>query len=528
MSEPHYYFAPTGDAAERLLKVDLCCYGSSPAALMAALEGVRAGRTVALVTNSERLGGLTASGLGNTDIGNRAAIGGLAREFYERVGAAYGVAEEWRFEPHVAERVFESWVREAGLMPWRREFPVRVVKEGQRIRQVIFESGLCVQARYFIDGSYEGDLMARAGVSHTVGREGNAVFGETLNGVQCGRYHQFDGPIDPYVREGDPGSGLLPGIEPGPLAPTGSGDGRVQAYNFRLCLTQSADRLPFARPTDYDPWRYELLARHLRAGFPERQVFRKFDAVRNGKTDTNNWGAVSTDLIGGSAEFPAASYARREQIYQEHVRWHQGLFWFYTQDPRVPAAIQQRMRGWGLAADEFPSTGGWPHQLYIREARRLQADFVITEMDCRGQRRVDDGVGLGAYGMDSHHCQRVVVDGRVVNEGDVQVGGFPPYAISYRAVVPRRGEVENLYVPVCCSASHIAYGSVRMEPVFMILGQSCALAADLAMEAEDQPVQEVPYAALRRRLDACGQIVAWDAQDGRVSQAYEQEAPAPG
>lgn len=528
MRSPSYYFPPSGNLERRIVEVDLCCYGTSPAAITAAVQARRLGRTVALVIHGEQLGGLTASGLGNTDIGNRGAIGGMAREFYRRVGEAYGVAEEWRFEPHVAERVFAGMLGEAGITPLLREFAERVLVVEGRIRETVFESGLVVRARYFIDASYEGDLMALAGVRHTVGRESNSQYGETLNGVQCLQYHQFDVPIDPYRREGDQSSGLLPGINPEPLAPAGSGDSRIQAYNFRLCLSQAPDRIPFAEPDGYNPLDYELLARHLREGFAIERVFRKFDSIRNGKTDTNNWGAVSTDFIGGNWDFPEASYAVRERIFQEHVRWHQGLFWFYCADPRVPVPIQLRMRTWGLAADEFPATGGWPHQLYIRESRRMVSDYVITERDCRGERRAEDSVALGAYGMDSHNCQRVVVMGRVRNEGDVQVVGFPPYPISYRSIVPRRGEVENLLVPVCVSASHIAYGSVRMEPAFMILGQSAALAAELAMRAQDQAVQEVPYAGLRRLLDRAGQVVEWTADLGDAgSNAYESEAPPP-
>jgi len=528
MSLLHYYFPPTQPPEHRRVEVDLCCYGSSPAAITAAVQARRLGRSVALVIPAERLGGLTAGGLGNTDIGNRAAIGGLAREVYRRVGEAYGVEEEWRFEPKVAEAVFAELLREEGIVPLRREFVNRVERQGMRIREVGFESGLVVQARYYLDGSYEGDLMALAGVSHEIGRESNQRYGETLNGVQCGPYHQFEVPVDPYRREGDPASGLLPGIHSEPLAPTGSGDAKIQAYNFRLCLTQAEDRIPFTAPEGYDPLNYELLARQIRAGIDFDRVFRKFDLIRNGKTDTNNWGAVSTDYIGGNWAFPEATYAERERIFQDHVRWHQGLFWFYCSDPRVPAELAARMRSWGLARDEFVTTGGWPHQLYIRESRRMVSDYVITEHDCRGERRVDDGVALGAYGMDSHHCQRVVVDGRVRNEGDVQVVGFPPYPISYRAIVPRRGEVENLFVPVCCSASHIAYGSVRMEPVFMILGQSAAFAADLGMRDRDGAVQDIPYAALRQLMEDCGQIVAWNPDPATADPAaYEPEAPAP-
>jgi hypothetical protein len=342
-----------------------------------------------------------------------------------------------------------------------------------------------------------------------------------LNGVQMRDTHQFEADVDPYIIPGNPSSGLLPGINPGPPAPAGAGDDKVQAYNFRMCLTRAADRLPFPKPDGYDPLDYELLARYLQTGWSE--LFRKFDPVRGGKTDTNNHGAVSTDYIGGNWDFPAASWKRREEIFQAHVRWQQGLMWFLSNDERVPARWRSAMREWGLAADEFTDTGGWPYQLYIREARRMKNGRVITEHDCLGRACADDPVGLGAYAMDSHNCQRVVVDGFVRNEGDVQVCGFKPYPISYRALTPRHAEAENLLVPVCLAASHIAYGSIRMEPVFMILGQSAALAAHLALE-QGCAVQDVPYAGLRRLLDESGQVTVWSEHaDAR----YEPEAPLP-
>lgn len=504
MKFPRYYF-PSEISQPRVLEVDLCAYGSSPAAITAAIQGRRDGRDVALVTNSCRLGGMTSSGLGHTDLGNPDGVGGIAREFYRRVGQCYGVEEDWDFEPKVAQRVFAQMLAEVGIEPHLREFPSRVVQEGNRIREIQFESGLIVRAAYFIDASYEGDLMAMAEVSYSVGREGNETFNELLNGVQVRETHQFENPVDPYVMAGKPSSGLLPGIHPEPLAPTGSGDRKIQAYNFRLCLTQEANRIRFSKPDGYDPLDYELLARYLAAGWEE--PFRKFDRIRNGKTDTNNHGAVSTDFIGGNWDFPEASYQQREEIFQAHVRWQKGWLWFLCSDPRVPPQIQSRIQSWGLAGDEFEETGGWPPQLYIREARRLVSDYVVCELHCRGYRQVDDSVGLGSYAMDSHNCQRVVIHGNVRNEGDVQVAGSPPYQIPYRSIRPRRGETENLLVPVCVSASHIAYGSIRMEPVFMILGQSAAIAAEVAMNHGACPVQDIPISTLQEKLGAAGQVI---------------------
>ena len=526
MSLLHYYFPPAQPIQARKVEVDLCAYGSSPGAITAAVQAVRHGHTVALVINSAHLGGLTAGGLGNTDIGNKQSIGGLAREFYRRVGAHYGVEEEWRFEPKVAEKTFLEILAETGIRPFMREFPTAAEKSGARIQAVRFESGLEVRAKQFIDASYEGDLLALAGVSHVVGRESNAEFSELLNGVQLRETHQFETGVDPYVVAGDPASGLLPGIESAPLAPIGSGDDKVQAYNFRMCLTQAPDRLPFPQPADYDPLDYELLARYLQTGWNES--FRKFDRIRGGKTDTNNHGAISTDLIGGSWGFPRGDWRERERIFQRHVTWQQGLMWFLCHDRRVPAAVQAQYRTWGLPPDEFVATGGWPHHLYIRESRRMRSDYVVTEHDCRGFVRTDDSIGLGAYAMDSHNCQRVVINGVVRNEGDVQSAGFKPYPIPYRAITPRIQEAENLLVPVCLSATHIAYGSIRMEPVFMILGESAAHAAHLAI-SQNVAVQNLPSARLQELLRTAGQAVRWpvaaNADEDNVT--YEPEALPP-
>jgi hypothetical protein len=375
---------------------------------------------------------------------------------------------------------------------------------GNRIARLWTEHGVEVSARMFLDCSYEGDLMDAAGVTFTVGRESNSQYNETLNGAQVHKYHQFELPVDPYVVEGDASSGLLPGIEPDePVA--GQGDRRLQAYNFRLCLTDNPNnQLPITQPADYDRSRYELLARYLRAGFVP--VFDKFDRLVNGKVDMNNHGAFSTDLIGGNHRFPEASYQEREEIFQAHVSHIKGLLWFWKQDPDVPEAFQKPFQDWGWAADEFLDCGGFSHALYVREGRRLVGDVVMTEHHCTGAELVEDGVALAAYTMDSHNCQRFVRNGKVLNEGDVQFPSGPPYPISYRSLIPRRGECENLFVPFALSASHIAFGSIRMEPVFMILAESCVHAAALALR-DGIAVQDVPYQQLEPLLRAAGQVL---------------------
>ena len=511
---PYYYNPADAKTAAQTLETDVCIYGGTSAGVAAALQASRMGKRAVLLEPGGNLGGLSSGGLSNTDIGNKRAIGGIAREFYQRAGRKYGVEEEWRFEPKVAEQVFNEMIREARVPVHYRQFLRTVEKNGARIVSIQMESGLVVRAGVFIDATYEGDLMARSGVRYHVGRESNATYGETLNGVQVRDKHQFDRPVDPYVVEGDPKSGLLPGINPGDPGRPGAGDQRIQAYNFRLCLTEDpANRIPFEKPEGYDPREYVLLARYLKAGWPESEVFRKFDPIRNRKVDKNNHGAVSTDYIGQNYDYPEADYATRERIFQAHVTYQKGLMWFLGNDPSVPEPIRRRWSRWGLCRDEFPDTGGWPHQLYVREARRMISDYVMTERNCRGTEIVPDPVGLAAYTMDSHNCQRFVRDGRVWNEGDVQVGGMPPYPIAYRSIIPKRAECENLLAPVCLSASHIAYGSIRMEPVFMVLGQSAATAAVLALNGRTT-VQDVSYEALKRRLREDRQVLAWEPAPG--------------
>ncbi|MBC8103534.1 MAG: FAD-dependent oxidoreductase [Cytophagales bacterium] len=513
-----YYYRPRNTAPQtQTLETDVCIYGGTPAGVAAALQLRRMGKTAILLEPSGHLGGMSSSGLGNTDTGNKAAIGGIAHEFYQKLGDKYGVAEEWNFEPHVAEQVFGEMIREAGAPVYLQQFIQSVTKNGLHLLSLTLESGLTVRAKMFVDATYEGDLLAKAGVQYFLGRESNAVYEETLSGVQVHAKHQFDLPVDPYIREGDPSSGLLPGISAEPLGETGTGDRRIQAYNFRLCLTQDPqNRIPFEKPADYDPLEYVLLARYLAKGWPESEVFRKFDPVRNNKVDKNNCGAVSTDYIGRNFAYPEADYTTREAIFQAHVTYQKGLMWFLGNDPSVPEAIRVRWSEWGLCQDEFPQTGGWPHQLYVREARRMVSDYVMTESNCRGKSIPTDSIGLAAYTMDSHNCDRFVRDGRVWNEGDVQVGGFPPYPISYRSLVPKSGECANLLVPVCLSASHIAYGSIRMEPVFMILGQSAATAAALALDT-GIPLQDLNYNALRTKLLEDKQILTWEEAEDVVT-----------
>ena len=513
-------------------------YGGTSAAVTAAVQAKRMGKSVVVVSPDRHLGGLTSGGLGWTDTGDKSVIGGLAREFYHRIWLHYETPDAWRwqerseygnrgqgtpavdgkqrtmwiFEPHVAEQVFEDLVAEHQIDVRRDEWLDRdggVQVENGRIQSISTESGMEFAASGFIDATYEGDLMAAAGVSYAVGREAAETFGEEWAGVQKdARHHRhfFPAGIDPYVNQGDPASGLLPRISADPPGANGSADDRIQAYCFRLCLTRVPEnRIPFPMPEGYDASQYELILRVLASGW--RETFRKFDPIPNAKTDTNNHGPFSTDNIGMNYAYPEASYKARKAIIAEHERYQKGLMYFLANDQRVPSDVREEFAQWGLAGDEFGDTENWPHQLYIREARRLKGEFVMTEHECLAKRPVPDSVGMGSYAMDSHNVQRYVTDdGFVQNEGDIGVKPLRPYGIAFGSLVPQRREVTNLLVPVCVSASHIAYGSIRMEPVFMILGQSAATAAVLAME-DGIAVQDLEYEKLRKRLLADGQIL---------------------
>lgn len=508
------FLAAFRSGAAQVISCDICVFGGTAAGVAAAVQAARGARQVVLTEFGRHLGGMTSGGLSQTDIGNKAAIGGISREFYRRMGAHYGTNEVWKLEPHVAESVFNQMIAEAKVPVYLQERLASVRKEGGRISEIAMENGDVLRAKVFIDTSYEGDLMAKAGVSYFVGREANATYHETLDGIRGQTpKHQFTVAVDPYRRPGDPASGLLPGIQAEAGTP-GDGDRSVQAYNFRLCLTQNpTNKISILPPKNYDAAQYEILARYLEALEAAPKKMRLGDLMHiqpmpNEKTDINNNGGFSTDFIGASYDYPDGTFAERARIWSAHEDYTRGFFYFLATSPRVPERIRAEMQSWGLCKDEFSDTGGWPWQLYIREARRMISDYVMTENNCRSSLALPDAIGLAAYTMDSHNCRRIVRDGRVENEGDVQVGGFPPYQISYRAIVPKASQCENLLVPVCLSSSHIAYGSIRMEPVFMVLGQSAATAAALAIE-QNVSVQQVPYPELRRRLLAEGQVLEW-------------------
>lgn len=515
-------------------------YGGTSAAVIAAVQLARMNKQVLLVSPDMHLGGMTASGLGWTDTGNKEVIGGLARHFYHLLYQHYQQDEAWKwqlrsdygnagqgnvaidgafrtmwiFEPHAAEMIFDRMVEAPHITLFRDEWLDRekgVEKLQGTIRSIKTLSGKVFRASVFIDATYEGDLMAAAGVAYTLGREACEVYGEQWNGVQKGVFHHghhFSSEISPYVVPGDPESGVLPGISTADPGENCAGDHQIQAYCFRMCLTDVPEnRVEITRPAGYDSTRYELLARVFDSGW--REFFHKFDPIPNGKTDVNNHGPFSFDNIGMNYAYPEASYEERRKIIEEHTRYQQGLLYFVKTDPRVPEAISSELNRWGYAADEFTDNGNWPHQIYVREARRMVGEYVMTENEVLGRIPVTQPVGMGSYTMDSHNTQRYITpEGYVQNEGDIGVHPPEPYQIDLRSLLPLKEQCSNLLVPVCLSSSHIAYGSIRMEPVFMILGQSAGTLAGMAVD-ERKDIHEIPYSRLREKLLEEGQVLEY-------------------
>ena len=517
---------------------DVIVYGATSGGITAAVEAARQKKSVLLIAPSKRIGGLTSGGLGWTDVGKPKVVGGLSREFFQRVWKLYTAPEAWRFErreaylhkpgqhipraideenrvmwtfePSVAEKVFQEMITEAGVqvVHSRLDLQTGIHKEGARITAIRMEDGRMFRASCFIDATYEGDLMAKAGVTYAVGRESNSLYNETLNGIQVGRALKHWRPewrIDPYRIPGTPSSGLLPGINPGPGGEDGTGDKRVQAYCYRMTLTDvPKNRVPFTKPEGYNESDYELLFRSIEAG---QDRFFAVSRMPNGKTDSNTTGSVSTDFIGMSDAYPEADYAARERIAKAHENWQRGLMWTLQNHPRVPEALRKQCSVWGLPKDEFAENANWSTELYVREARRMVGETVETERSLLNAGLRKRSIGMGIYTIDSHYVQRFVnAEGLVFNEGTIGAGIPKAYAIDYGAIVPKAAECENLLVPVAMSASHVAYGSIRMEPVFMILGHSAGAAAALAID-EKVPVQKISYQTLRARLLEAGQVL---------------------
>ncbi len=555
---------------KKAIEYDLVIYGGTSAGVAAAVQAARLNKSVIIVEpgTEQQLGGLTTGGLGRTDFGNKSVIGGISLEFYKEINKYYqndsnwvwqtrkeyfknqtyhpgatNIEEEsmWFFEPSVARKVFQNWVNKYNIPVIYGERILRagegktnlskdgwlvaspgqvangVIKSDGKVTEIITESGVNVKGRFFIDATYEGDLMAGTGVSYTIGREGFNIYGESLNGVRTElsipdsgvppwNHHQFEHGISPYRIPGDPDSGLLPMIRTNRPVEEGKSDNKIQAYCFRMCLTDVPEnRIPFAKPEGYDELDYELLFRNYEAGFSRLPWINS--PMPNRKTDTNNQSAFSTDFIGANYNYPEASYSERKNIVKAHLQYQMGLMWTLANHPRIPYGIRTEVSRWGVTKDEFIEGNGWQDQLYIREARRMVSDVVMTQQHCQGGIVASESIGMGAYNMDSHHTQRYVdKDGHVKNEGDVQIRLPRPYPISYRSIIPKKSECSNLLVPICLSASHIAFGSIRMEPVFMVLGQSAAIAACLAID-NGCSLQDLPYGQLKAKLQGNKQIL---------------------
>lgn len=499
---------------------DLVVYGGTAGGVITAVSGAREGLRVVLLEPGTHLGGMASGGLSRTDYGKKEVLGGYALEFYWRVGRKYDMGRyaqdvAWFYEPKVGEQVFREMLDQAGvrvLVRRRLREKTGVTKSGTRLASIVTEDGSKFEGRIFADCSYEGDLMAQAGVEYTVGRESQAQYGESLAGVRDKTpLHQFLVRVSPYDANGK----LLPEVDPGPKAPSGTADKKEQAYNFRMILSDDpGNQVAFPKPPGYDPHRYELLARLLEATTkangraPVMNEVTLIAKIPNHKADINNQGAFSTDYIGKSWGYPDGDYAQRARIWQDHVNYTKGFFYFLAHDARVPAALRQEVNGWGLAKDEFLDTEHWPHQLYIREARRMVGEFVVTQKDVQTDLKKPDVIGMGSYNSDSHNIQRLATpDGAVENEGDMQVP-VTPYQIPYRVMVPKRAQAGNLLVPVCFSASHVAYSSLRMEPQYMIIGQAAGVAASLALKSRT-PVQDVDTAVLSAKLKSQGAVFEW-------------------
>jgi hypothetical protein len=541
-----------------VIESDLCVYGGTSGGVAAAVQGARMGKSVVIAEPGKHLGGMTSGGLSAVDIGDPRSVGGIAREYFTKLAATVGVTLAWdkafkgdggggpatggayAIEPNKAEQVFSDMAKEAGVKVHFGTRLASVKKNGARITELVMENGDVFRAKIFIDTSYEGDLMAKTGVTYTLMREGNAKYGETLNGIHYtekyiprtnhlkpgphGRVPGGQGvwdrdfPLDPYVVKGDPKSGLLPLINEGDPGKQGDPAPGVQAYCFRLCLTTNpANMIPITPPSDYDPKRYEIVARFIEACLAigddmDLRWFSKHDPLPNDKWDFNT-ATFGGNLPGMSWEWPEASYSSRDQLAKDLEFYHRGLLHFLATDPRVPVKVRKDMQRFGLPKDEFTDNGGWPHQIYVREARRMISDLVMTEHHTFGRQAVPKSVGLGSYGTDVHEIRRIVKDGVVAREGKVAGGrdGAPPYAVGYDAIVPKRSECENLFVTFALSSSHVAFASIRMEPVFMGSSQSAATAAVIAMDA-NQAVQDVDYEALKAVLIKHKQVLTWPPQ----------------
>lgn len=509
-------------SASFALDSDVVIYGGTPAGLAAGIVAAREGASVVVIEPTQWIGGMVTGGLSRSDVGKEQTIGGFPREFFTRAAASKEGTHMWYAEPKVNMAAFQAMLKEAGVKVVTAQGLKSITKEGARITSLTTADGTTYTGKMFIDAGYEGDLMAAAKVSYIVGRESRAQHGEPLAG-----YHPM--PIRPrtvevmesdcpsiggtgpsYIHgtpasisgvdaDGKPIFGVYPADKK--LQP-GDADHRTQAYNFRICVTQRPDIfVPFPKPANYDPSRYELLLRLIKA-FPGVRFGRLFHigSTSHGKYDLNAQGLFSTDYPGANFDYPDGDAATRARIWQDHIDFTQGMFWFLGHDERVPQSLREQALSWGLCKDEFADNNHWPYALYVREGRRMIGEYIMVQKDLQTDIFKEDGVGMGSFLIDCHIVQRILAeDGTVRDEGSFQDTPALPYQIPYRSLTPKRAECENLLVPVCLSASHIAYCSLRMEPVYMALGHASGLAAVQAMRAS-QSVQGIDVKALRQKL----------------------------
>lgn len=499
---------------------DVLVYGASPAGIMAAVAAAREKLSVTILEPTHWIGGMTAGGLSSSDTGNPDTIGGLSQEFFTRCGTHYDGKEKYHCEPHVYQQVFAEMLKEAGIKVVTDQRLVGVVKEkAAQIYSIQTQDRHEWRAKVFVDATYEGDLMATAGVSNMVGRESREAFDEPLAGVYREKPRGFGSDIMttgcPCV--GDKGPHYVHGVPDimDPRGPdgklmwgivqsdavAGSADKLTQSYNFRLCVTNKPDNLvPWPKPKHYDPKHYDLLLELIRH-YPGIRFSRivHLGKLINDKYDLNAQGIFSTDYVGGNFDYPTAGEVMRRYIWQDHVNYDQGLFWFLAHDERVPESLRRETQSWGLCRDEFTDNDNWPYALYVREARRMIGEYVMSQRDVQKEIVKPDGIAMGSFIIDSHIVQRLVdAEGHVIDEGAFDAP-TRPYQIPYRSLTPKRKECENLLVPVCCSATHVAYGTLRMEPVYMSMGHASGLAAAMSIR-EGKPVQDINVADLRKKL----------------------------
>lgn len=515
-------------------KKDIVVYGNSSAAVTAAVQAAKMGKSVLFVSSDGCIGGLTASGLSATDINKFTAIGGLSREFYQRIYKYYNnpstwfcqdkeeyftsitkrvftgrnvkAEMQWVFEPSVAQNIFKEMLDEANVeivFSKLKEKKGVTLNKGKIIKITLLDGSTCT-ADVFIDASYEGDLMAQSKVSYFVGRESNSQYNETMNGILPNKnIKKSKSKIDPYIEEGNPKSGLLPFVEKEQPGEIGQGDKRIQAYCFRFPITNNPEnKRPIEKPKDYNPLWYEYMARLLKANpaWKLEHVI-TITPMPNMKTDINH-----IDFIGANYEWPEATYKRRDELKAMHRSFTLGMLWFLANDTRVPKKIRDAMNTWGLPKDEFIDNGNFPYQVYVREARRMISDYVMTEHEVTGEKEAPNSVGLGTYWFDSHIVSRFADENGALRDEGGFWGKQAVYPISYQSIVPKAGECSNLIVPVCLSATHAAYGSIRMEPVYMVLGQSAAIAASISVD-DKCSVQSVAYPKLKEILQKNNQFL---------------------